>query len=188
MDFYQYQRGYPHAHRDFYFVKDCEGWLDKKLSNPLLHSQSRQAVLQRYFKSWKSYAALKKSGSIQKPKPPHKRKNYMTTRFKKSAIRFVEGALFGKRVELSLAQGQPKIDIPLPSSFDMSKAEHIATIDLCYSYGKWTLHFSYQYEIETTEIGQEVIGVDIGEIHPIVSHDGTETRIFNGRYIRSLYR
>ena len=33
MDFYQYQRGYPHAHRDFYFGKDCEGWIDKKLSN-----------------------------------------------------------------------------------------------------------------------------------------------------------
>ena len=56
----------------------------------------------------------------------------MTTRWKKAAIRFVEGSLFGKRVELSMAQGQPKIDIPLPKNFDMSKAEHIATIDLCY--------------------------------------------------------
>ena len=188
MDFYQYQRGYPHAHRDFYFGKDCQGWLDKKLSNPLLHSQSRQAVRERYFKSWKSYSALKKSGSVQRPKPPNKAKNYMTTRWKKPAIRFVEDSLFGKRVELSMAQGQPKIDIPLPSNFDMSKSEQIATIDLCYNYGRWILHFSYKYETETTEIGREVVGVDIGEIHPIVSHDGTETRIFNGRYIRSLYR
>ncbi len=188
MDMYQWHRGYPHAHNHFYFGKDCEGWIDKKLSNPLLHSQSRQAVLQRYFKSWKSYSAVKKSGSIEKPKPPNRRKNYMTTRFKKSAIRFVEDTLFGKRIELSLAQGQPKIDIPLPSNFDMSKSEHIATIDLCYNYGQWTLHFSYKYETETTETGKEVVGVDIGEIHPIVSHDGTDTRIFNGRYIRSLYR
>ena len=188
MDFYQFQRGYPHAHRDFYFGKDCEGWIDKKLSNPLLHSQSRQAVRERYFKSWKSYAVVKKSGGIEKPKPPNKRKNYMTTRFKKSAIRFVEGTLFGKRVELSLAAGLPKIDIPLPSNFDMSKTEHIATLDLCYNYGQWTLHFSYKYEPETTETGQEVVGVDIGEIHPIVSHDGQHTRIYNGRYIRSLYR
>ena len=112
----------------------------------------------------------------------------MTTRWKKSAIRFVEGSLFGKRVELSMAQGQPKIEIPLPNNFDMSKAEHIATIDLCYNYGHWTLHFSYLYHTETTETGQEVVGVDIGEIHPIVSHDGQETHIYNGRYIRSLYR
>ena len=189
MDMYQWHRGYPHAHNHFYFGKDCQGWIDKKLSNPLLHSQSRQAVRERYFKSWKSYAALKKSGGVQKPKPPNKRKKYMTTRWKKPAIRFVEGdRLFGKRVELSMAAGQPKIDIPLPSNFDMSKAAHIATIDLCYNYGHWTLHFSYKYETETTETGQEVIGVDIGEIHPIVSHDGQDTRIFNGRYIRSLYR
>ena len=189
MDMYQWHRGYPHAHRDFYFGKDCMGWIDKNVSNPLLHSQSRQAVVQRYFKSWKSYSTLKKSGGVQKPKPPNKRRNYMTTRWKKSAIRFIEGSLFGKRVELSLAQGQRKIDIPLPSNFDMSKAEHIATIELCYNYGHWTLHFSYKYETETTETGnQEVVGVDIGEIHPIASHDGQDTHIYNGRYIRSLYR
>ena len=188
MDMYQWQRGYPHAHRDFYIGKDCEGWIDKKLSHPLLHSQSRQAVRERYFKSWLSYSAVKKSGGVRKPKPPNKRKNSMTTRWKKSAIRFVEGSLLGKRVELSMAQGQPKIEIPLPSNFDMSKAEHIATIELCYNYGQWTLHFSYLYHTETTETGQEVVGVDIGEIHPIVSHDGQETHIYNGRYIRSLYR
>ena len=188
MDMYQWHRGYRHAHNHFYFGKDCEGWIDKKLSSPILHSQSRQAVRERYFKSWKSYAALKKSGGVEKPNPPNKRKNYMTTRWKKSAIRFVEGSLFGKRVELSLAQGQPKIEIPLPSNFDMSKAEHIATIDLCYNYGHWTLHFSYKYHTETTETGKEVVGVDIGEIHPIASHDGQDTHIYNGRYIRSLYR
>jgi putative transposase len=33
-----------------------------------------------------------------------------------------------------------------------------------------------------------VVGVDIGEIHPMVSYDGVDTVIFNGRYIRSLYR
>ena len=188
MDFYQYQRGYGHAHRDFYFGPDCEGWMDKKLSNPLLHSQSRQFVLQRYFKSWKSYSAVKKSGGVENPKPPRKEKNFLTTRWKKSAITFTECGLLGKRLELSMARGQPKIEIPLPNNFDMSKAEYIATIELCYSYGKWELHFSYKYETEDTETGDGVVGVDIGEIHPIVSHDGRDTHIFNGRYIRSLYR
>ena len=188
MDLYQYQRGYPHAHRDFYFGKECAGWIDKRLSNPLLHSQSRQAVLQRYFKSWKSYSVLKKNGNIQTPKPPNKTKNYTTTRWKKSAIKFVEGSLFGKRVQLSMAKGQPKIDIPLPKNFDMTKAEHIATIDLCHNHGQWTLNFSYKYETQTTDTGDKIVGVDIGEIHPIVSHDGQHTEIYNGRYIRSLYR
>ncbi|MCY3553232.1 MAG: transposase [Candidatus Poribacteria bacterium] len=189
MEFYQYQRGYPHAHNHFYFGKDCEGWMDKNLSKAQpLHSQSIQAIRKQYFKSWKSYSALKKSGGIAKPKPPNKRKNYMTTRWLKSAITFVVGSLFGKRVLLSMGSGRPKLEIQLPSNFNMSENEHIATIDLCYKHGQWELHFSYKYETEDTATGEGVIGVDIGEIHPMVSHDGKETHIYNGRYIRSLYR
>ena len=65
MDMYQWHRGYPHAHDHFGFGDDCEGWMDKQLtkSQPL-HSQSIQHVRKTYFKSWKSYAALKKSGGI----------------------------------------------------------------------------------------------------------------------------
>ena len=189
MEWYQWQRGYPHAHHDFYIGKDCEGYIDKSLSKSQpLHSQSIQYVRERYFKSWKSYSALKKNGGIQNPKPPRKRRNYMTTRWKKSAIKFVEGRLFGKRVQLSMGKGNPKLDIPLPESFDMSKAENIATIELCYNYGQWEVHFSYKYPIEVTEAGEGIVGVDIGEIHPMVTHDGTETHVYNGRYIRSLYR
>ena len=186
---YQWERGYPHAHDHFYIGKDCEGWIDKSLakSQPL-HSQSIQYVRERYFKSWKSYFALKKSGSVQNPRPPCKRRNYLTTRWKKSAIKFVESSLFGKRLQLSLGRGHPKLDIPLPKSFDMSKAERIATIELCYNYGQWELHFFYKYEPEITEVGDGIVGVDIGEIHPMVTHDGTATHIYNGRYIRSLYR
>lgn len=189
MDMYQWHRGYPHAHHNFWFGKDCEGWVDKRLSKSQpLHSQSIQAIRKQYFKSWKSYSALKKSGGIEKPKPPNNRKNFMTTRWLKSAITFVEGSLFGKRVQLSMGTKRPVLDIQLPSNFNMSEAEHIATIDLVYNYGQWELHFSYRYEMEDTEKGEGVVGVDIGEIHPIVSHDGTDTHIYNGRYIRSLYR
>ncbi len=189
MSMYQWHRGYPHAHHDFWFGKDCEGWVDKQLSKSQpLHSQSIQAVRQKYFKSWKSYSALKKSGNIEKPKPPNKKKNFMTTRWLKSAITFVEGGLFGKRVQLSMGAKRSVLDMQLPSNFNMSEAEHIATIDLVYNYGKWELHFSYRYEVKDTETGKGVVGVDIGEIHPMVSHDGIDTHIYNGRYIRSLYR
>ena len=188
MSMYQWHRGYPHARADFHIGKDCEGWVDKRVSDPLLHSQSRQAIRKQYFKSWKSYQALKKSGGIEKPKPPYKKKNYMTTRWLKSAITFLDGSLFGKRVLLSMAQGKPKVEVQLPSNFNMSEAEHIATIDLVYNYGQWELHFSYRYKVEKTETGEGVVGVDIGEIHPMVTHDGTDTHIYNGRYIRSLYR
>ena len=189
MDMYQYQRGYPHAHRNFYFGKDCEGWLDKNLSKSQpLHSQSIQNVRKRYFESWKSYGALKRTGTASNPRPPNKRKNYFTTRWLKSAIRFVEGSLFGKRLQLSMGRGNPKIDIPLPATFDMSKTHRVATIDLVYKHGGWELHFTYTEDITPSSTGDGISAVDIGEIHPIVSHDGEHTDIYNGRYIRSLYR
>ena len=128
-------------------------------------------------------------GGVANPKPPNKRKNYLTTRWLKAAIRFVEGSLFAKRVQFSMGKGRPKLDIPLPKNFDMSKAHLIATVDLCYHFGNWELHYTYTDEVDPPESGGfRVVGVDIGEIHPIVSHDGQHTDIYNGRYIRSLYR
>ena len=182
MSMYQWHRGYPHAWNFFYIGDDCEGWIDKHLSkSQSLHSQSIQAVRERYFKSWKSYGAVKKSNPHARP--PRKQKAFLTTRWKKSAIRFE-----GNCVILSMGLGRDKLRIPLPPHFNMSKTQYIATIDLVYNFGRWELHFSYKYETEDTETGEGVVGVDIGEIHPIVSYDGQDTQIFNGRYIRSLYR
>ena len=189
MNWYQWQRGYPHAHDDFWIGSDCEGWMDKQLSKSQpLHSQSIQDVRKRYFKSWKSFWALKQSGGIQNPKPPTKQKSFMTTRWLKSAIRFHDNSPFGKQVVLSMGKGREALAISLPSGFDMSKADAIATIDLCYKHGQWNLHFTYNLTIEHLEAGNGIMGVDLGEIHPIVCHDGLHTHIFNGRYIRSLYR
>ena len=189
MSMYQWHRGYPHAHDHFWFGADCEGWIDKRLSKSRsLHSQSIQAVRKLYFQSWRSYSVLKKTGGVAKPKPPNKKKKYMTTRWLKSAITFVDGSLFGKRLQLSMGKGRRKLDIPLPKDFDMEKTHLISTIDLCYKFGQWTLHFTYTDNIEKPESGDGIVGVDIGEIHPMATHDGQNTDIFHGRYIRSLYR
>ena len=189
MEWYQWQRGYPHAHDDFWIGPDCEGWMDRNLSKSQpLHSQSIQAIRKQYFKSWQSYWKLRQSQCIENPKPPHKTKSYITTRWLKSAIRFQDGTLFGKRVVLSMGKDRKGLDIPLPDNFDMSKTDAIATIDLCYNHGQYELHFTYNLKIEITQVGSNVMGVDIGEVHPIVCHDGLHTYILNGRYIRSLYR
>ena len=132
MAWYQWQRGYPHAHDDFWIGPDCEGWLDKNLSKSQpLHSQSIQTIRKQYFKSWKPYWELRRNNTIEKPKPPRRKKSFMTTCWLKSAIRFQDG-VFGKRVALSMGSGRPALDIPLPNGFDMSKTNAIATIDLCY--------------------------------------------------------
>ena len=188
MNYYQFQRGYPHAHNDFYFGRDCEGWMDKQLSDTHpLHSQSVQAIRARYFQAWRSYRTHKRNGNTD-ARPPRKRKKFSTNRWLRSGIRVREG-LLGKRLILSMGRGRAAVEIPLPDAFDMDAAAQIAIVDLVYNNGRYALHIVYNLEIEDADApGDGILAMDLGEIHPMVTHDGEETLIFNGRYIRSLYR
>ena len=178
---------WDYAHGYFAPFSGFETWLQKQLSKiQSLHSQSIQAVAQRYCQNYKTFFGLRSNGD-KDAKPPHKTKIYQTTTWKKSGIRFQE-ALHGKVVILSNGRGTPSLEIPLPKSFDFSKTANIAIVNLVYTHGQYELHFVYNTEKTDMSKAAGVVGVDIGEIHPIVSHDGQHTAIFNGRYIRSLYR
>ena len=91
-------------------------------------------------------------------------------------------------VILSNGRGNPPLQIPLPKLFNLSVVSNIAIVNLVYTRGHYELHFVYNTEKPDASKADGIVGVDIGEIHPIVSHDGQHTLIFNGRYIRSLYR
>jgi len=179
---------YAHGYRTTGRIDtQCELWMDKQLSKSQpLHSQSIQAVRQRYFKNRKAYRALRRNGNTT-AKPPRKYKRFQTTTWKKSAIRFKE-TLFGHVVMLSNGRDNPPLQIPLPKFFNLSLTPNIVLVNLVYTHGHYELHFVYNTEKTDTSKADGVVGVDIGEIHPIVSHDGHNTLIFNGRYIRSLYR
>ena len=181
-DTWDYAHGYRTGGR---LDKSCELWMDKELSKSQpLHSQSIQEVRSRYFKNRKGFRELRKNGH-NKAKPPYRDKTFQTTTWKKSAIRFV-----GKR-QLRLSNGQcnEPLYVNLPKNFDVQYAiAHIAIVELVYDKGQYSLHFVYGVEKALKSDGEGVVGVDIGEIHPIVSHNGVDTLIFNGRYIRSLYR
>ena len=163
----------------------CELWMDKQLrkSQPL-HSQSIQEVRSRYFKNWKGFRALRRNGD-KTARPPHKEKHFQTTTWKKAAIRIKE-TLFSKQVVLSNGRGNKPLVVDLPKKFDIKKTP--AIINLVYNKGEYELHFVYEMDDRVKSEAEGVVGVDIGEIHPLVSHDGAITEIFNGRYIRSLYR
>lgn len=163
----------------------CELWMDKQLrkSQPL-HSQSIQEVRSRYFKNWKGFRALRRNGD-KTARPPHKEKHFQTTTWKKAAIRIKE-TLFSKQVVLSNGRGNKPLVVDLPKKFDIKKTP--AIINLVYNKGEYELHCVYEMDDSVKSEAEGVVGVDIGEIHPLVSHDGAITEIFNGRYIRSLYR
>ena len=88
-------------------------------------------------------------------------------------------------MRLSNGQGNEPLYIALPKNFDVKYAiAHIAIVELVYDKGQYSLHFVYGIEKETVKSdGEGVVGVDIGEIHPMVNHNGVDTIIFNGRYI-----
>ena len=166
-------------------IKSCELWMDKQLSKTQpLHSQSIQEVRSRYFKNWHSFRVLRRNGD-KTARPPHKKKTFQTTTWKKSAIRFKDG-LFGKQVVLSNGRGNKPLVVDLPKKFNIKNIP--AIINLVYNRGQYELHFVYKIDKAVECKSEGIVGVDIGEIHPMVSHDGVVTNIFNGRYIRSLYR
>ena len=83
---------------------------------------------------WKTYFALRRAGG-KTARPPHKPKQYQTTTWKRSGIRFKE-TLFGKTLILSLARGHNPLGIPLPKSFDIETTKtNIATINLVFRIG-----------------------------------------------------
>ena len=176
---------YAHGYRTGGGIdRSCELWMDKQLtkSQPL-HSQSRQEVRRRFFKNRKGFREKRKNGD-KKAKPPHRDKKFQTTTWKRSAIHFK-----GESLVLSNGQGNEPLKVRLPKNFDLQYAiSHIAIVELVYDKGRYTLHFVYGVEKPVKSEAKGIVGVDIGEIHPMVSHDGVNTRIFNGRYIRSLYR
>ncbi len=166
-------------------IKSCELWMDKQLSKTQpLHSQSIQEVRSRYFKNWYGFRVLRRNGD-KTARPPHKEKRFQTTTWKKSAIRFKDG-LFGKQVVLSNGRGNKPLVMDLPKKFNIKNIP--AIINLVYNRGQYELHFVYKIDKAIKSKSEGIVGVDIGEIHPMVSHDGVITNIFNGRYIRSLYR
>ena len=166
-------------------IKACELWMDKQLSKSQpLHSQSIQEVRSRYFKNWYGFRVLRRNGD-KTARPPHKKKHFQTTTWKKPAIRFKEG-LLGKQVVLSNGRRGKPLVVDLPKKFDIKNAP--ALINLVYNRGQYELHFVYKIDESAKSEAEGIVGVDIGEIHPMVSHDGLITGIFNGRYIRSLYR
>ena len=179
---------YAHGYRTTGRIDaECGLWMDKQLSKSQpLHSQSIQAVRERYFKNRKAYRALRRNGDTI-AKPPYKYKRFQTTTWKKSAIRFKETSR-GHVVVLSNGRGTSPLQIPLPKLFNLSLTPNIAMVNLVYMHGHYELHFVYTAEKVDISEADGVVSVDIGEIHPIVSYDGQDTHIFNGRYIRSLYR
>ena len=161
-----------HAKKGFWISK---GTVQKyqRLRGYALHSQSVQACADSYFDALKSFFRVRKSNSDAKP--PKRTPRFFKVRWKSTAIRYRDGYVI-----LSNGKGRK----PLILETDR-KPKYV---EMYYHRGAY--HFALVSKVDVPEKQETgiTVAVDMGEIHPIVSFDGENTTIYNGRLLRSLYQ
>jgi putative transposase len=153
-------------------------WLGPKhlmrlFSSKQLHAHTADACVQAFFASLKSWRKRKKQGDPD-AHPPRRRKWYFRIEYKRSAMLLKDG-------QLRLSNGKGNAPLVLDWRWDLPNTvvihwtgeqyEAIATYELAQPYGPY--------------LSGEVAGVDLGEVHIAVSHDGKHTHMLNGRLLRS---
>ena len=153
-------------------------WLSKsavrkymRLRGYNLHSQTVQAIIDSYFDSLKSYFRVVKSNPDAKP--PKRTPYYFKVRWIQNGITFKDGLV-------RLSNGKGNEPIVLKSDVKPAYVEMYFQRDNYY--------FSLVYEVQTPPKRKtgKAVAIDMGEIHPIVSHDGEQTIIYNGRVLRAI--
>ncbi|EFH85186.1 RNA-guided endonuclease InsQ/TnpB family protein [Ktedonobacter racemifer] len=137
-----------------------------------LHAHTADACVQAFFASLKSWRERRKTDPTAKP--PRRRKWYFRIEYKRSAMRVKNGKLVlsnGKGNEPLVLDWAWTIPQTLVICWTGIEYEAIATYEPCY--------------LPVPENGDKVAGIDLGEIHMAVSHDGEHTYILNGRLLRS---
>lgn len=158
--------------------------LEDYLTGPtILHSHSRDAAQQAFYKACATVKALRKGGRPE-VKYPYKRKSYRTTIWKNTGLRIKEDTLL-----LSLARLNPAIEVKLPSNLKQYHQKQFKEVRLV----KHKLTNQYQWHIvidtletrTTKKLGKNVIAIDLGEIHPAVATDMEQAVVFSARELRA---
>ncbi len=138
----------------------------------LAGTQTPDACVQSFFAALKSWRERRKSDP--KAKPPRKRKWYFRIEYKSSAIRH-------KDHTLTLSNGRGNAPLVLDWTWETPK-----TVVIHWTGTEYEAIATYKQEASQIQpLGEKVAGIDLGEIHMAVSHDGEQTYILNGRLLRS---
>ena len=136
-----------------------------------LHSQTLQAIIQSYFDSLKSYFRV--SQSNPDAKPPKRTLHFYKVRWIQNGITFKDGV-----VRLSNGKG----NAPITLKSDVRPAY----VEMYFQRGSYYFSLVYEVQIPPKRKTGKAVAIDMGEIHPIVSHDGEHTIIYNGRALRAI--
>lgn len=166
-------------------VKDSKGfWLSQSGAKKYLkfmdypcHAHSVQAIIDDYYGALKSFFQRQKKDP--KARPPYKHHKFHTFIWRASGI-----SVKGNTLRLSMGKGRPPIILPVNPEY----AKVPATIKMVYNQHEqcYAFHATYAVGSNQPQDTGSVIAIDMGEIHLIVSFDGEEATIYNGRFHRSI--
>jgi putative transposase len=157
-------------------------WFPNNGANEL-HSHSADAVVQSFFASLQSWRWRRKADP--NAKPPRRRRRYFKVIWKSSAIKVQDGKLY-------LSNGKGNLPVVIPWAWGTPVQVEIGwdgkqyELRACYDLSQ-TAEDEPNEEAITPQTG-EVAGVDLGEVHLAVAHDGVGTFIANGRLVRAKRR
>ncbi|MCY0898122.1 MAG: transposase [Firmicutes bacterium] len=137
-----------------------------------LHAHSADAVVQGFYAALKSWRKRRKTDPHAKP--PHRRRRYYRVQWKSSAIRVQDGSLV-------LSNGRGHAPLVVPWSWEAP-----VLVELGWAGTAYELRAVYSRPTAEPVTAGKVAGVDLGEVHLAVAHDGERTVIVNGRKLRSI--
>ena len=153
-------------------------WLKEKhlkrlFTSHKLHAHTADACVEAFFASLKSWRERKKAGDPD-AHPPRRRKWYFRIEYKRSAMTLKDG-------KLRLSNGKGNVPLILDWPWELPQ-----TVVIHWTGTQYEAIATYKQE-QALDLpqGEKVAGVDLGEIHMAVSHDGEHTHILNGRLLRS---
>lgn len=152
-------------------------WLKPKhlmrlFTSEKLHAHTSDACVQAFFAALNSWREVRKSDP--KAHPPRKRKWYFRIEYKQSALSLKEG-------QLRLSNGKGNAPLVLTWTWRLPQ-----TVVIHWTGTQYEAIATYkQIDTIAEPQGEKVAGIDLGEIHMAVSHDGEYTHILNGRLLRS---
>lgn len=137
-----------------------------------LHAHTSDACVQAFFAGLKSWRQRRKTDPTARP--PRKRKWNFRIEYKRSAMSLKDGLL-----RLSNGKGNEPLILGWPWELPQTVVIHWTGT------GYEAIAAYKQKEPQFKPHGNSVAGIDLGEIHMAVSHDGEHTHILNGRLLRS---
>ena len=136
-----------------------------------LHAHTADACVQAFFASLQSWRARRKTDPDAHP--PRRRRYYFRIEYKCTAIRLQDG-------KLTLSNGRGNAPLVLDWPWETPK-----TVGIHWTGTQYEAIATYKVEAQAQPLGDKIAGIDLGEIHAAVSHDGEQTHILNGRLLRS---